>query len=140
MYRASEKQRKYLREFHLHHGLRDEDNGLRATIKELEALVLERKSKPCKDCSGQFKPHQMQFDHLVAEQKLFNVSQWRTLLPSAAILVTEMDKCDVVCANCHADRTFQRSEEARRIAAEKKQKLDEAKRKFYATLPAPRRR
>jgi hypothetical protein len=139
VYRETEKQRRWLREFHLHEELLAKDDGLRATLKQLEAMVLERKSKPCKDCGGQFKPHQMQFDHLDGDEKVFNISQWRTLLPSPTVLTAEMDKCDVVCANCHADRTFQRNAAARKIAGEKKARLEEAKRKFYATLPVPMR-
>jgi hypothetical protein len=51
----------------------------------------------------------MDFDHREGEQKLFDVSalnQHRWVSP--ATLRTEMAKCDLVCANCHRERTHQR--------------------------------
>jgi hypothetical protein len=69
---------------------------LRATLRELEQLEIERKTVPCHDCGNQFKPHQMQFDHLDANKKLFNISEYRVLFPAKNILIAEMDKCDVV--------------------------------------------
>jgi hypothetical protein len=62
------------------------------------------KSKPCCDCDIQYPPWIMQFDH-VRGKKEFTISQSRfdkTLLQ----LEEEIAKCEVVCANCHAHRTF----------------------------------
>lgn len=62
------------------------------------------KSVPCADCGIQYQPWQMQFDHVRGE-KLFGISDFRA---SEAAVIAEVAKCDVVCANCHADRTYRR--------------------------------
>lgn len=64
-------------------------------------------SQPCVDCGGWFHPTAMTFDHLPGKTKRDHVSdlvhQGCTRLAREEIL-----KCDVVCANCHAVRTYMR--------------------------------
>jgi hypothetical protein len=49
----------------------------------------------------------LEFDHLEGEDKSFNIGQalsyrnWQSILD-------EIEKCDVVCANCHRRRTARR--------------------------------
>jgi formate-dependent nitrite reductase cytochrome c552 subunit len=81
--------------------------------KRLDAnrkVVYKLKANPCKDCEGSFKPWQMQFDHRDPSQKKARVSSLMTSGSVDAIL-EEIEKCDLVCANCHADRTYQRLQE-----------------------------
>lgn len=49
----------------------------------------------------------MQFDHRPGEVKKGNISNMKSMY-SVEALQAEMDKCDLVCANCHALRTEQR--------------------------------
>lgn len=58
----------------------------------------------CQDC-GMFpkQPEVLDFDH-VRGQKVTEVSLMRNSTLEA--LVEEIEKCDVVCANCHRIRTF----------------------------------
>ncbi len=63
------------------------------------------KKAPCLDCGKQLKPHQMDFDHVRGE-KLIEVSQATGF--SERTLLEEIQKCDVVCANCHRLRTSAR--------------------------------
>lgn len=53
----------------------------------------------------------MQFDHL--GEKQFEISQaiWTK---SLLLVVEEIAKCDLVCANCHAERTHKRGLDSRR--------------------------
>lgn len=64
-------------------------------------------SQPCADCRQFFHPAAMAFDHLPGNEKLDNVSdlvrQGRLKLADLEIL-----KCEIVCANCHAIRTYDR--------------------------------
>ena len=71
--------------------------------------VEEFKSVPCSDCDKQYPVVAMQFDH-VRGTKLANVSRLATLKSSQArqLILEEIDKCDVVCANCHAIRGWHR--------------------------------
>jgi len=64
------------------------------------------KTTPCKDCGRQYNPWQMQFDHRNPEEKLFGIASFKNV--SLEVLNLEIAKCDVVCANCHADRTHNR--------------------------------
>ena len=68
---------------------------------------------PCDDCGGRFPPYAMDFDHRESDQKAFWVTQ-RAGSVSRDRLLAELEKCDIVCANCHRDRTY-RWHAARRI-------------------------
>lgn len=70
----------------------------------------ELKSKPCTDCKNTFPPYCMEWDHVPGRgEKKVNVG---CLLGSrkitAASIVAELAKCDLVCSNCHKVRTFTR--------------------------------
>lgn len=61
---------------------------------------------PCVDCKLKFHFYAMQFDHIDATNKKTEVSR---LVNSNCDIITiqnEIDKCDLVCANCHAIRTY----------------------------------
>jgi hypothetical protein len=49
------------------------------------------------------------FDHAQPEQKRYTVSRMIGRTGTATIMA-EVAKCDIVCANCHRDRTFRRRE------------------------------
>lgn len=77
-----------------------------AELAEKRALVLSAKDRPCTDCDVSYPAYVMQFDHRDPSQKWFTISssmRSRTI----AQLRAEIAKCDVVCANCHAERTHQ---------------------------------
>ena len=66
----------------------------------------ELKSAPCVDCGGTFPPCVMDFDHLDADTKIGNVS--RLVVSSLRLALVEVEKCELVCANCHRIRTHNR--------------------------------
>jgi 5-methylcytosine-specific restriction endonuclease McrA len=71
---------------------------------------------PCTDC-GETDPLVLEFDHL--RDKRFNIGTKLATFPWEVIL-EEIAKCDVVCANCHRRRTARRrgSNRARLTASE----------------------
>jgi hypothetical protein len=73
------------------------------TRKKRLSILWALKDKPCKDCNVQYAPYVMQFDH-ISDNKVSNVSQ----LESIEAITDEAAKCEVVCANCHATRTWKR--------------------------------
>jgi ssDNA-binding Zn-finger/Zn-ribbon topoisomerase 1 len=74
----------------------------RATLEFLREL----RRVPCKDCGGTFQPHQMDFDHRDPEDKSFGITWSRAMLAPRKRLLEDIAKCDIVCANCHALRTY----------------------------------
>lgn len=60
------------------------------------------KDVPCLDCGRRFPPFCMEFDH-VKEGKRHNIGE----MTSWAIktVLVEIEKCELVCANCHRVRT-----------------------------------
>jgi hypothetical protein len=71
------------------------------------AYVDSIKRSPCMDCGIFYPPYVMQFDHRDPSTKIAPVS---TLIGGGMSqrLITEIAKCDLVCANCHCVRTYQR--------------------------------
>ena len=66
-----------------------------------------KKDKKCTDCKRLYPYYVLQFDHL--RDKKFNISSEIFNLSKEEILI-EIEKCDIVCANCHCARTFKRRE------------------------------
>ena len=84
----------------------------RAQTTELKRPLTEwmndlKTSQPCVDCGGWFHPVAMTFDHLPGTIKRDEVSD---LVKSGCTKLAreEVLKCDVVCVNCHALRTYMR--------------------------------
>jgi hypothetical protein len=71
------------------------------------ALVRRLRDVPCADCGKRFAPCAMDFDHRDPTAKLNGVTRMIGRATSRAILA-EAAKCDIVCANCHRARTFER--------------------------------
>jgi len=77
--------------------------------ERMRAILREAKGRPCADCGNQYPPYVMDFDHRDGETKLFNVSALNShRWVSIDVLFAEIAKCDLVCANCHRERTHQR--------------------------------
>ena len=74
--------------------------------QQRQEFVVRAKSKPCLDCHIQYASWVMQFDHRDPSTKKFSLA--RPLTRNFNKLQEEIDKCDVVCANCHATRTYNR--------------------------------
>lgn len=107
-YRDPERRRAYHRSYRRLHRARrpDLENGrVQRFAAKRRVFIDSLKSKPCFDCGGVFPPHVMQFDHRVPANKSFDIgTRYRTR--SVIRILAEVEKCDVVCANCHAERTY----------------------------------
>jgi len=74
-------------------------------IKAFEIIQAE-KNRPCTDCGRRFNYWIMQFDHVKGKKK-FNISRvGRHIKVTKRQLINEIRKCQVVCANCHHERTY----------------------------------
>lgn len=63
-----------------------------------------KENSPCSDCHKYYPYWIMEFDHLR--------DKWKSIRDlysyGLAMLKEEIAKCELVCANCHADRTYKR--------------------------------
>lgn len=67
-----------------------------------------KQGRPCSDCGGVFHHSAMQWDHVSAEDKSLNVADLYRKSASKTAILVEIKKCELVCANCHALRTWNR--------------------------------
>jgi len=72
-----------------------------------KAWIDEYRKKPCMDCGGTFPVECMDFYHLPQFKKSFGIMQQYANYRRQRIL-EEIDKCELVCANCHRIRTVAR--------------------------------
>lgn len=82
------------------------------TKRQKKQLVAEIKEEmPCADC-GEYYPHYVtDFDHRPDVVKVASVSSMLTMSFTWVDIEYEMDKCDLVCSNCHRIRTHTRRAE-----------------------------
>jgi len=72
-------------------------------------IIRKAKDKPCMDCGIKYGYWIMQFDHKPGEIKLYTIAAHVSSMSKIKIM-NEIAKCDVVCANCHAERTYKRQQ------------------------------
>lgn len=77
----------------------------------LQMIAKELKLDPCMDCKVSYPYYVMHFDHRPGVDKKWHVSDYHRF-SSISKWLEEVDKCDLVCANCHAKRTYQRSKQS----------------------------
>jgi len=73
------------------------------------AKLAELKSAPCTDCGVQYPSYVMQYDHIGLD-KTAHVSYLMSRV-SWSVILEEIAKCELVCANCHAERSHQRAKD-----------------------------
>ena len=93
-----------------------EINRVRVRQDGMVEMLRDLRRVPCADCGQRFSPHQMDFDHRDPATKSFNVMTGRAMLMSTKKVLSEVAKCDVVCANCHRARTFAQIQKGRATA------------------------
>ena len=82
---------------------RDRRSLIKSTLDEL------KHNKTCVDCGENYPYWMMDFDHLGEVPKLFTIGEYRKVGVSLEKVLEEVDKCEIVCANCHRNRTHFRA-------------------------------
>lgn len=73
-------------------------------VREFQELLKKEKDKPCMDCGKKYPYYVMDFDHRDPADKVGTIAlngNWWSLEQ----VRVEIEKCDVVCSNCHRERT-----------------------------------
>jgi hypothetical protein len=78
---------------------------LKQWFKKRREFLNSLKDKPCTDCGVKYPPYVMQWDH-ISNDKKYTISS----IASASMekILAEIAKCELVCANCHAIRSYER--------------------------------
>ena len=82
----------------------DRNKRQRATNREFVINIKE--STPCMDCNKKYPYYVMHFDHIY--EKSASISNLVRASYSLKRIQQEIDNCEIVCANCHAIRTYER--------------------------------
>lgn len=107
---TTEAQKEYQRQWY-----QDNKQKHKAAVAERKArmVVLAREhiqqlkgTTPCTDCGVQYPYFVMDFDHL--SDKEYTIAQMVHQGYSVDKIQKEIDKCEIVCSNCHRIRTFTR--------------------------------
>ena len=81
----------------------------RARMLEARAwMAALKEGVPCADCGQVFPVFVMHWDHLPGYQKVGSISEM-VASRSRTITIAELQKCELVCGNCHVLRTISRS-------------------------------
>ena len=83
----------------------EERERLKAVSDKFNKEYREHKNQPCTDCGVSYPYYVMEFDHL--RDKVSNVSDLARKGCRTKYL-EEKEKCELVCANCHKERTHKR--------------------------------
>lgn len=81
-------------------------NKAKIRKQKIKDFVANLKRRPCTDCNVEYPPYVMQFDH--TGEKTINIARVADMGWSEKRIMEELSRCELVCSNCHAERTFQR--------------------------------
>ena len=79
-------------------------------IRNSQYVVDKKKNVPCMDCGEKYPHYVMDYDHRPGVVKIDKINRLCNRGVSLKKIQTEIDKCDLVCANCHRSRTYERLE------------------------------
>ena len=103
--KPSEEQRRYNREYYQRNRERllgkQREKNRRFAESRRRWLNEYKKSLKCVRC-GEDHPATLTFHHKESVEKSFDIGNCITLGVGMAKLIAEIEKCDVLCANCHA--------------------------------------
>ena len=105
MFASKEKARAYHRDWYLRNKRRRLEINKTYKAKIQAQYRNDKEASPCLDCNVSYPWYVMQYDHL--HSKVANVAVLANNT-SGRLLRNEIAKCELVCANCHAIRTYKR--------------------------------
>lgn len=95
--------------YHIGFGQKEKTKSIQGRNREKinDYIRSVKEATPCADCKIKYPYWVMDFDHV--ENKSFSISNHKNYTSSLEIVKKEIDKCEIVCANCHRDRTHSRT-------------------------------
>lgn len=96
--------------YHLGKGQKEKTANRRKQQRHKAAAYIRKskEGKKCTDCREEYPYWILEFDHLPEYEKSFTIGGGNNKSMDLNILQAEIDKCEIVCANCHKNRTYRR--------------------------------
>ena len=114
-YKDRDKYKEYLRQYHKGWYQRNKVKRLaqkyERKVRMYELYQQIKSELRCADC-GENHPATLHFHHNNPKEKEFNIADFVKSGKSVEALYREMEKCTVLCANCHAKRHYDQSKKA----------------------------
>lgn len=105
---ATEEKRKYDRDYYANRSVEKKKRKILLQKKRQRKTILEvnkiKSDIGCADCN-ETDSIVLEFDHRCRDEKYINISDAVRLGWALEKIKVEINKCDVVCANCHRRRT-----------------------------------
>lgn len=102
----------YMREYKQKHYAANKEKYVQQALARKKQLRDEvwaiKGSTPCMDCGVQYDPWVMHFDHRDDDRNGEYPISRLVNRNNRTKVFEEIEKCDIVCANCHASRTHRR--------------------------------
>lgn len=94
--------------YHLGNGQKEKTRNRtrKSRLKIYEYIWSYKENMGCQDCGEKFPYFVLDFDH--RQNKSFSIANWTRHTQNIEDIKKEIEKCDVVCANCHRIRTHER--------------------------------
>lgn len=105
-WKDKQKQKEYRKQHYLLNKDRHKEKSYQYRRIVRNYIVRIRIIVPCKDCGKNYHWTMMQFDHIKGK-KIFNICSGPSQYGIDKVK-DEITKCEIVCANCHAARTWKR--------------------------------
>jgi hypothetical protein len=100
--------RQYQSEWHAENSVRRAKKIKQSRIILRDEVNVLKERRGCTDCKRRYPYYVLQFDHLDGSKKVAGIQELIRCSNRDGV-VNEIAKCEVVCANCHAVRTFKRT-------------------------------
>lgn len=110
-YQSQEKQRSFHRKW-----AKENPEWWEERRKRNRELVRKLKEGPCSDCGLLYPFYVMDFDHRDGSEKTLDIGKIANKHWSEKRILEEVAKCDLVCANCHRERTAKRGGYSQKVA------------------------
>jgi hypothetical protein len=94
----------YLKDHYGKNKSKYKSSALRSKMRNRKFVQESKHMMPCKDCKVRYPYYVMDYDHRDPKEKYGNIGFLVKF--SRAQIVREMKKCDLVCSNCHRERTY----------------------------------
>lgn len=105
-YKDPEKQKEAQHQSYLRNKIKIRYNTTERKQEKREFLRKIKEASSCVDCNQFYPYYVMEFDHRDSSNKLYNLAHMVSNNSSLKSMVEEITKCDLVCSNCHRERTY----------------------------------